>query len=637
MSTRFAKKSKKNNNEWRMKALRFFFYIFAGIIIFRLLSLQVVEAGVYKRLASGQHSFYQELFAERGSVFVRDWRDGKEYIAATNQPKAFIFADPRRILNAEDAAKDIANILGYEITVSETDDDVDGVLNSNNEISGIMEGIEDAEVEKVDSALGTESDAEKVHEGPSDYEILLVRLSKVDDPYEPIKRGVNEATLKKILDLEIDGIDYILEKTRSYPEMNLGGHIFGFVGSDSDGEKIGQYGIEGYLNSFLSGKTGFVDSETDATGRWIGVGSRTFEAAENGGDLLLTIDRTIQYTACKKLREGIERYDAEGGSLVIMEPSTGKIMAICSVPDFDPNIYNEVEGIGIYNNQAIVGAYEPGSVFKPLIMAAALDTGVLTPTTGYEDTGEEEIDQFTIKNSDLKSYGWQTMTQVLEKSLNTGMIYVMRQMDFDTMENYIRKFGFGTISGIELSGEVAGTLASLEQKYEIYYATASYGQGITVTPLQIASAYSAIANGGLLMKPYIVEEYRSANGSVEESRPTVIHQVVSKKTATTVGAMMVSVIENGHGENASVDGYYLAGKTGTAQVAKENGGGYRAEYTKVTFAGFGPVENPRFSMVVMLDHPRAVPWAADTAAPIWGEIADFMLQYLEVAPKRLVN
>ena len=217
------------------------------------------------------------------------------------------------------------------------------------------------------------------------------------------------------------------------------------------------------------------------------------------------------------------------------------------------------------------------------------------------------------------------------------MIFVMRKLGFDTMERYINQFGFGTITGIELTGEAAGNISSLDNKHEIYYATASYGQGITTTPLQLAAAYGAVANGGTLMEPYLIEEKRFADGTVQETKPNTVRQVISKKTATTIGAMMVSVIENGHGDKAAVPGYYLAGKTGTAQVAKEQGVGYEQDYTKATFVGFGPVDDPSFVMVVMLDRPRAVPWAADTAAPIWGDIADFLLQYLEVAPKRSVN
>jgi len=349
---------------------------------------------------------------------------------------------------------------------------------------------------------------------------------------------------------------------------------------------------------------------------------------------VLTLDRTIQYVACKMLREGVERYDADGGSLVIIEPKTGAVIAMCNAPDFDPNMYNQVEDISVYNNSAIFTAYEPGSVFKPLVMASALDMGAVTPTTTYEDTGEVQVDEYTIRNSDLKSYGMQTMTEVLEKSLNTGMVFVMRQMGEEALRGYVERFHFGTLTGIELDTESPGTVDSLYEQAESYYATASYGQGITVTPLQLTAAYAALANGGLLMRPYIIEEMRGSDGSVQETVPTPVEQVVSKKSATTIGAMLVSVVENGYGEHAAVDGYYIAGKTGTAQVARLGGLGYQENATIATFSGFGPIEEPAFAMTVVLNRPKTTTWAADTSTYIWGDVAEFLLQYLEIAPTR---
>lgn len=622
---RHRKKQKASVKQWRLLAFRWFFVLLFGVVVFRLFTLQVVNAEFYTQLASGQHSFYQELFAERGSVYVQEWNSGDTYLAATNAPKAFVYADPRQIEDPAYAAEAIGKILDYEIITS--DEKLEQLLDT---LTLDGDGVAIGETEDVQEEL------EAIESGPTDYEVLLTRLSKSDDPYEPIIRGLSEEKLEQILDLELAGIHYILEKERSYPEENIGGHILGFVGKNSEGEKVGRYGVEGYFDDFLAGQDGYIDSDTDSTGRWIGVGSRVFEPAVHGGDLVLTVDRNIQYYACQALAKGVERFDADGGTVVIIEPSTGAVIAMCSVPDFDPNTYNEVEDISVYNNIALQ-SYEPGSVFKPLIMAAGIDQGVVSPNTIYEDTGAEKIDQYTIRNSDLKAYGWQTMTEVLEKSLNTGMIYVMRQMDFASFKKYVEWFGFGSLSGIELGGESAGDISSLEKQHELYYATASYGQGITATPLQLASAYGALANDGVLMEPYIVEEERFSNGDVEETKPTAVRQVISKKTATTVGAMMVSVIENGHGTLAQVPGYYLAGKTGTAQVAAEDGQGYATDHTKATFAGFGPVDDPKFAMVLMLDRPRATPWAADTAAPIWGEIAEYMLQYFEVIPRRSVE
>lgn len=620
--------------EKRLKALRLFFLIFACIIGFRLFMLQIVNAGFYDSLASGQHDFYQELIAQRGEIVVRDWKDGTEYTAATNEARAFVYAEPRKVEDPIATAQGLAKVLGYEITVINSEDEIQetpgGILDGVFEEEGIeggedVEGIDDSEdqIEEIE---------EPEEEGPSDYEILVARLSKEDDPYEPVARNVSESQLNKILDQDLAGIHYVLEDARSYPEKNLGGHVFGFVAQNDEGMH-GQYGLEGRFDEYLSGANGFLDIVTDIGGQWIGVGKREFSAAQDGGDLLLTIDRTIQYIACKALAEGVERYEADGGSVVIIEPATGKVMAMCNAPDFDPNTYNEVESISVYNNAAIFDSYEPGSVFKPLIMAAALDVDAVSPTETYTDTGEEKIDEYTIRNSDLKAHGIQTMTQVLEESLNTGMIYVMRQMGGELMTQYIEDFGFGVLTGIELDTEAAGTIDSLYNDHEIYYATASYGQGITSTVLQITMAYAALANDGWLMEPFIVEEKQYNDGTIEDTQSHAIRQVIDGSTATTIGAMLVSVIENGHAGAAGVDGYYIAGKTGTAQVASSEGG-YLEDATIATFSGFGPVEDPQFAMVVRIDHPRTTPWAADTAAPVFGEIADFILDYLEVPPTR---
>lgn len=611
----------------RVKYLRLFFLIFACAIGAKLFLLQVVNAQFYQDLASGQHDFYQELIAQRGDILMSDWKDGSEHAVATNQSRAFVYAEPRKVEDPESTAKSLARILGYEIT------DATIQTQEQEQSNGIFAGLFDSS--ELDVELDEEGQIDEAEKEPevSDYELLLTRLSKADDPYEPIARNITESTLSKILDLNLSGIHYVLEDVRAYPEENIGGHVLGFVAQNDDGMN-GQYGIEGYFDEFLSGQNGFLDIVTDIGGSWIGVGKREFDPASDGGDILLTIDRVIQYNVCKALEQGVEKYEADGGSVIVMEPSTGKIIAMCNMPDFDSNNYNQVDSISIYNNNAIFDSYEPGSVFKPIVMASALDVGAVTPSETYEDLGEVIIDEYTIRNSDLKAYGIQTMTQVLENSLNTGMIYVMREMGGKVMTEYLEKFGFGTLSGIELDSEATGTLASLYKDFEIYYATASYGQGITVTPLQIASAYSTIANGGWLMQPYIVEEKRYADGTIEDSQPIKVRQVIDSKTATTISAMMVSVIENGHASLASVDGYYLAGKTGTAQVAKTDGVGYEQGITMATFAGFGPVENPQFVAVVRIDHPRTTEWAANTAAPVFGEIAEFILDYLEIPPTR---
>jgi cell division protein FtsI/penicillin-binding protein 2 len=227
------------------------------------------------------------------------------------------------------------------------------------------------------------------------------------------------------------------------------------------------------------------------------------------------------------------------------------------------------------------------------------------------------------------------MTGALEESLNTGMVFAMREMGPDTFTKYVHAFGFGEPSGVELDTEVPGDVSSLDIGSEIYAATASFGQGITVTPLQMAAAYAAIANGGILLRPTVVAEIRHPDGAVERSARHEVRRAIEEKTARLVGAMLISVIEHGHGKQAGIRGYYLAGKTGTAQVARSDGRGYLQDASIGSFAGFGPADNPRFVIVARIDHPRDVQWAESTAAPLFGEVAGFLLKYFEIPPTRL--
>lgn len=572
----------------RVEALRWFLVFFACVIGVKLFVLQIIDHDFYQALASGQHEILRELIPERGTVFLHDYKDERLVPVATNQQLAFVYADPRQVDDPEKTAEAIGEVFGY--------------------------------------------DEEKIA-------ALQERLDRPEDPYEPIEKEVHDEMLDQLLAKELPGIHYVRESVRLYPEPSMSGHVIGFMGSDEEGNQAGRYGIEGYFHELLAGKTGVLRSERDIAGRLIAVGDRSIEPAVDGADIVLTIDRTIQFKTCTALKEAVQKHGADGGSVVIVEPSTGKIFAMCGYPDFDPNHYSEVDSINQFNNPAIFNAYEPGSIFKPLTMAAAVDVGAVTPSTRFTDMGSVLVEGWPkpLGNAEGKVYGEVDMTQVLEDSINTGMIFSMRQMGQDVFVDYIKRFGFGQPTGVELETEMPGNMAALDKQSEIYKATATFGQGITVTPLQILMAYAAIANGGVLKKPQIIDEIRHSDGTVEKRTPQDVTQVIDEKTARTLGAMLVSVIEHGHGKRAGVPGYYIGGKTGTAQVARTDGIGYSLDNTIGSFAGFGPVEDPKFAMIVRIDHPRDVVWAESTAAPLFGEIAQFLLQYFEVPPVRKVE
>ncbi len=573
------------NKGGRLEAFRLFMLFFAAVIGVKLFVLQIVDHNFYQALASGQHEILRELIAERGIVYMHDYKDEKLIPVATNQRLALVYADPRRVEDPEKTAQALGELFGY--------------------------------------------DEEKMI-------ALEHRLDQPEDPYEPIEREVPDVLLNKLIERDLPGIQYVRELTRLYPEPSMSGHVIGFIGSDAEGNKSGRYGIEGYFDQLLAGTPGMLRSERDIAGRLIAVGDRSIEPAVDGADIVLTIDRTIQFKACSALKEAVKKHGADGGSIIVVEPSTGKIFAMCGAPDFDPNNYSKIESIEQLNNPAIFYAYEPGSVFKPITMAAAIDTGAVTSSTRFTDTGSTKVEGWPkpIGNAEGKVYGDVDMTQVLEDSINTGMIFSMRQMGSDVFVDYVKRFGFGKATGIELETEMPGNTVSLDKKSEIYTATATFGQGFTVTPMQIVMAYAAIANGGVLKKPLIVDEIRYDDGTIEKRLPQDIAQVIDEKTSRMLGAMLVSVIERGHGKRAGVPGYYIGGKTGTAQVARTDGIGYSQDNTIGSFAGFGPVEDPKFAMIVRIDHPRDVVWAESTAAPLFGEMAQFLLQYFVVAPLR---
>ncbi len=561
---------------------------FAIAISLKLFVLQILDHGTYVALASGQHEIFKELFPSRGDILVHDLKDGTLVPVATVRQVAFVYADPRRIEDAAMTAKKIGELFGY--------------------------------------------DEEKV-------KLLEQKFSDRDDPYEPIQRDVPDETVDALVALKLPGMYFTREEGRLYPEKGLGGHVIGFVGSTDDGTMSGKYGIEGYFNEELTGAPGFLRSERDIAGRLIAIGDQSIEPAKDGSDIVLTLDRTIQYYVCNALDAAVARHGADGGSVVVMEPRTGKILAMCGNPDFEPSAYGQVASIDAFNNPTIFGSYEPGSIFKAMTMAAAIDAGAVTPGTLFTDPGFVMVDGWPrpIRNALDKTYGTIDMTTVLEDSVNTGMVFTMRQMGMDAFVQYVKDFGFGAREGIEIETESPGDISSLDRGAEIYAATASFGQGITVTPLQMVTAYAAIANDGVLMKPYIVEDVVRSDGTHDPRTPTEVRRVLQSKTARLLGAMLVSVVENGHGKRAGVPGYYVGGKTGTAQVARTDGLGYQEENTIGSFAGFAPVSDPKFAMIVRIDHPRDVIFAESTAAPLFGEIAKFLLQYFEVPPERGVE
>lgn len=504
---------------------------------------------------------------------------------------------------------------------------------------------------------------------------IEAQLTRRKVRYVYLKNRLTPEASAAIKELDLKGVVLLPEHWRFYPEGPLASSLVGFINR----EKAGQYGIEGYFNSELEGKKGTIYAESDPFGRQITVGDTKIVSAVDGDSIVLTIDRVVQKKVEEILKSSVEQYKADSGQVIIMNPFSGAIIAMANFPTFDPNVYAEsytlrklepgelVEktiplfkkdeagqyvpvtdadlenkdlekyvyenkfGPGVFKNKAISEYYEPGSVFKPLVMSIALDTKEVEPQTTYDNSGPLLIDEFEIKNSTGIYGGITTMTEVLEKSLNTGMAWVAKKLGKKLVYEYLKDFGFGEYTNIQLEGETKGEVDYFSHWSKAQLLTTAFGQGIVVTPLQMITAWSALANGGKLMQPYIVDSVIK-DGEVIETEPEIIHRVISEEASSIITSMLVSVVRGYHGR-AEVPGYLIAGKTGTAQIAGKYGQYEKGEGATITsFAGYFPATKPQFVVLVKLDRPRIGEgtWGETTAAPAFQRIAEFLIDYYNI-------
>lgn len=424
-------------------------------------------------------------------------------------------------------------------------------------------------------------------------------LGKPKSAFEVLVKEPTEDQIKSVKDLKtklkLKSVDIQNQQYRYYPFEASASHLIGFVGVNEEHDRpLGLYGLEKFYDSTLS----------------------------KGEDLFLTIDKNIQAQAEQILLNLVQRFEAAGGTIVVEEPITGKILALVNEPSFDPNEYGK-SPIKNFLNPAAQYIYEPGSVFKPLTMAAGIDSGVLTPETAFVDTGSVILNGKKIQNWDLKAHGRVTMTNVIEQSINTGAIYAEKLIGNQKFLEYVKKFGFGKKTGIDLPDETTGSIKNLEKKdaRAIDFATASFGQGTAATPLQLISAFSSLANGGLLMRPYVNAELK----------PEVLGRTVGEETAKKVAAMMESAVVKAR--VAAIPEYRVAGKTGTAQIPNFKTGGYTEEFIH-TFIGFAPVSQARFAISIKLEKPNAT-LAGLTVVPAFNELARYIINYYNIPPDQL--
>lgn len=527
----------------RVKPLFFIFVLFVGLIGYRVVSVQVVRSNEFSRWAVAERMQENVVPARRGEIF-----DARGVRLATNVPANRVSAILDQVADKRAAAEQLAPLIGRSAVE-----------------------VEDA-------------------------------LNQPDLEWVLLARQLSPETSARIEALAIPGIVLDPEPSRIYPFGEFASQLLGFTNDDLQGN----YGVEGQYNDLLDGTPGKLVGERDALGNVIGLTQSTWDSPVDGADLVLTLDSAVQQAIEKILDDVVTEQNALGGTILVQDTQTGAILGIANRQTFDPNTYGNVADPSVYLNPAISTIYEPGSTFKSIVMAVGIDSGAVTPDTVFNDEpGYIALgDGSKIRNFENAVYGDITMRQVLQYSSNLGAIYVARQIGEQRFYQSLQEFGFGAPTGVDLQGEEAGilTLPGAPGWNGALPYTNAFGQGIACTPLQLVNAFSAIVNGGRLMKPYIVSEIRDGD-NVTTIQPQQVRQVISPESSATMRDMLASVVQYDGSLYSRVPGYRIGAKTGTAQVPSPDGG-YIKDATIASIVGFGPVSDPRFTVLVKIDQPR---------------------------------
>lgn len=627
---------KRDKNMIKRKSERFpivflFVFVFFSILLLRLGYLQIFQSDKYMALAENQRTRTSDLLPRRGSILFSEKDNLPAYSVATTRQAESAYVEPRAIKNLDYTVGVLAEIIGNY---------------NKRETSRRQKLMDDAgqyTAEEIEARKKEEEkvspDEKKKQEEQAKVDLINTlrnKLSNPKDPYEPLIASYQKFDDQLLRDLKATNLPEIhFEKyyDRYYPEETLASQVIGYVHQDGVNVR-GEYGIEGAMNNVLQGRSGFMEAERDVIGRLISVSSMDLKPAEDGADIVLTIDRVIQTYAEEVAKQGRDKFGAEKASIIVADPYTGEIKAIANYPTFDPNHFGDIRDVSVMRNNAILDVFEPGSIFKPLVMAIAIDLGLVTPNTTMNDAGPLHVGKYTINTFNGKHLGTITMTQILEQSNNVGMVWVAQKIGAEKLFEGLRHFGIGDKTGLPLTGEAARALPLPDTWSEVKLDTISFGQGVVVTPMQMLVSDMTVINGGQLLEPHIIKEIRYPGGESEKTETKLIRQVVSKETAEKVKSMLTSVVENGVAGLAKVKGYYVGGKTGTAQVADPETGKYSADKKIISFFGFAPSEKPKFAVLIILDNPKGLSFASGTAAPMFHDLASKLLNYYMVPPTR---
>lgn len=561
----------------RIKIVSGFIFLFACILVGKLFLVQIVHQNEYSEKADRQYSTPSGNVFNRGTIFFTK-KDGSLVAAGAMMSGFKIAIKPKDIKDPEELYK------------------------------------------KLDPYI------------TMDHDTFIAKATKKNDPYEEVATRLPKETVDEIEKLNIPEVSVFKEKWRFYPGGELASQTLGFISYKGD-DLTGQYGLERYYNKTLSKPKDqsyvnfFAEVFSDIKDTFTG---------EETGDVVTTIEPGVEQTLESEMRKTLETWNGDQVGGIIMNPHNGEIYAIMGAPDFNLNEFGKVASPAVYRNPLVENVYEFGSVIKPLVMAAAIDKGVVTPETTYTDTGSLIIEKRQIFNFDKKARGKNTtMQRVLDESLNTGMIFVERKMGHDSFRSYMKSYGIGEKTGIDLPNETSGLIKNLESPRDIEYATASFGQGIAVTPIEAVRSFAVLANGGNLVVPHLVKQIRYENGLSKnlEYEPTRTG-ILKKESTDTITRMLVHVFESYGGGSYKMPRYSIATKTGTAQVAKENGGGYYEDQHMHSFFGYFPAYEPEFIVFLFLKNPKNINYASQTLISPFVNITKFLLNYYDVPPDR---
>ncbi|MCK5059712.1 MAG: penicillin-binding protein 2 [Candidatus Pacebacteria bacterium] len=562
----------------RLSMLSVLFFAFTLILIGRLYFLQIVYGQDFSDRADRQYVHPTETLFDRGTIFFK-YKDGLLLSAAMLKTGFTVAITPKLIEDPEATYTALSSLF------------------------------------------------------PLDQEDFFARVAKKDDPYEKIAGRIEESVGNQIEALKLPGVILTRERWRFYPSGSLGAHLLGLVGYKED-TLAGRYGLERYYDEVLGRAGGnlYVNFFAEIFGN---IKEKIIDHKESEGDIIATIEPAVQGFLEGQLEEINETWFPEHIGGIIINPENGEIYAMASLPTFDPNSFGLEKGISVFSNPLVENVYEMGSIVKALTMAAGLDSQAVTPDTFYEDRGSVVIEGATISNYDGKAHGWVDMHEVLNESLNTGAVFVVSQMGNKTFADYMKKFKVDEETGVDLPNETYGLVENLNSPRDIEYATASFGQGIAFTPIATVRAISALGNGGYLIDPHIVKKINYRSGLSKTIHIDKGKQILKKETSEEITRMLVKVVDEALLEGTvALPHYSIAAKTGTAQVAKEEGGGYYKNVYLHSFFGYFPAYNPQFLVFFYLMYPKEVRYASQTLTHPFIDTAKFLINYYEVPPDR---